>query len=220
LSFSDWVVTLIPSCTGVVQAGRRQEAMAHWEQALRINPRDPVASQDRASLGNFVVAAQRAGVTGFGIASLNVSQLENEQEPTKSEYDQRVGECGGYFSESDSYFDDCVQNGVDQAKDDESKDQEAADQAASDEYDAQQQIQEQINYQQQEEENAAAQAQEDQNYAQSESENSSGGYYDNGGSDESSSEGESESAPAEEAPVEEAPPAEEGGGGDDGGGYR
>jgi tetratricopeptide (TPR) repeat protein len=188
-------------------------AFIDYDEALRLNPHDAVANQDRAGLGSFVVAAQRAGVTSYGIGTLNVAQMENEQEPTKTEYEQRVSECGGYYSESDSYFDDCVQNGVDQAKDDESKDQEAADQAESDAYNAQQQIQEQINYQQQEEDDAAAQAQEEQNYAQSESDNSSGGYYDSSGSDESSSEGESEPAPVEEAPVEEAPPEEESGGG-------
>lgn len=193
-------------------------AFIDYDQALRLNPRYAMASQYRTSLGNFVEAAQHAGVTSYGIGTLNVAQMENEQEPSKNKYQQRVSECGGYYSESDSYFDDCVQNGVDQAKNDESSDQEAANQAESDAYNAQQQIQEQINYQQEEEQNAAAQAQENENYAQSESENYSGGS-DNGESQDSSGGyGEQESAPAEEAPaeeapVEEAPPEESGGGG-------
>ncbi|HXW50661.1 MAG TPA: hypothetical protein VEJ41_01620 [Candidatus Acidoferrales bacterium] len=187
-------------------------AFIDYDEALRLNPRNTMASSYRASLGNFVVAAQQAGVRSFGIGSLNVHELENEQQPQPSEYEQRVSECGGYYSESDSYYQDCIDNGVNQAKDDESSDQEAADQAQSDAYDAQAQIQEQINYQQQEEENAAAQAQEDENYAQSENDNSSG-YSDEGSEDTGSSEGgDYESAPAESAP-EEAPPEDDSGGG-------
>ena len=152
-------------------------AFIDYDKALHISPHYSLAAQDRAQLGNFIVAAQQAGVKSYGIGSLNVSQMENAQEPTQSEYQQRTSECGGYFSESDSYFDDCVQNGVDQAKNDESADQEASDQAASDAYNAQQQIQEQINYHQQAEQDAAAQAQENQDYANSQSDSS-----DNGGS--------------------------------------
>jgi len=189
-------------------------AFIDYDQALHISPHYSVAVQDRAQLGNFIVAAQQAGVKSYGIGSLNVSQMENAQQPTQSEYQQRSSECGGYFSESDSYFDDCVQNGVDQAKNDESADQTASDQAASDAYDAQQQIQEQINYNQQAEQDAAAQAQENQDYANSQSDSSdNGGSSDSGYSEEQPADsggGEEESAPVESEPA--APESDEGGG--------
>ncbi len=199
-------------------------AFIDYDKALHISPHYSVAVQDRAQLGNFIVAAQQAGVTSYGIGSLNVSQMENAQEPTQTEYQQRTSECGGYYSQSDSYFDDCVQNGVSQAKNDESADQEASDQAASDSYNAQQQIQEQINYDQQAQQDAAAQAQQNQDYANNQSDNSgssdNSGYGDNSGSSDNS--GYSDSQPAdsgggyqESAPVESEPvaPAEDGGGG-------
>jgi tetratricopeptide (TPR) repeat protein len=190
-------------------------AFIDYDEALRISPHYRVATQDKAQLGAFIVAAQQAGITSYGIRTINVSQMENEQQPSQSEYQQRVSECGGYYSESDSYFDDCVQNGVDQAKDDEAADQEASDQAESDAYSAQQQIQEQINYNEQEQENAAAAEQEQEDYAQSESENTQSSESDSSSysePEESSGDTYQESEPAE-APEPEAPAPEDNDGG-------
>ena len=190
-----------------VRLAEYRAAFIDYNTALRIAPHYTDASVARSTLANWIVAAQSGGVRAYGIGSINVAQAESERQPTQSEYEKRVGECGGYFSEGDSYYDDCLDKGVDEAKDDESADQEAADQAAAVDYDVAQQVQEQINYNTEEAENAAAAASEAESENESESSNSEDSQESSESEesqpDDSSSESEPESEPEPAAPESE-----------------
>lgn len=190
-----------------VRLAQYRAAFVDYDKALQIAPHYEAASVGRTALANWIVTAQNAGVTSYGIGSIDVQRMENYQEPTQSEYQQRVGACGGYYSESDSYFQDCVDNGVDQAKNDESADREAADQEASAGYDAEHQIQDQINQAQTDAENAAAAASSGYDTSSGGSGYSSG---DTGSSDYQSADsgGSADSGSTEPQPVEEQPAPE------------
>jgi tetratricopeptide (TPR) repeat protein len=184
-------------------------AFVDYAQALHLDHRYAAASQARIALGNWIAAAQRAGVTSFGLGSIDVAHEETEQAPPLSEYQKAVSLCGGYFDESDSYFDDCVDNGVDVAKNDEAGDEEAEQQAEADNYDVAQRVQQEIDYQQSQAEEAQAQQEQAEAAAQSEADSS--------GSQDTSSSGDetqpdsgysSESEPAPEEPEVQEPEPE------------
>ena len=187
-----------------VRLAEYRAAFVDYNQALRLNPRYAQASTARTVLANWIVAAQNAGVRSYGLGSINVAQAEREVEPTPSEYQQRVSECGGYYSEGDSYYDDCIEKGVDEAKNDESADHEADQQAAEVGYNVEQQVQEDVNYQ-------VAAAEEEQ-AAQAE-ESSNGGYSGGGESGEPEQEY-SEPETQSEPESEPEPAAEPEGGGE------
>ncbi len=179
-------------------------AFVDYNRALRIDPRDAQASTARARLANWIVAAQNAGVKAYGIASFDVAQAEREVDPKPSDYQRRVSECGGYYSEGDSYYDDCIQKGVAEAKDDESADHEAEQQAAEVGYNVERQVQQDIDYRVAAAEEARAAAAEETNNE---------GYGGGGGNEqpeESSSEPEAQNEPEPE-PEPAAPEPESGG---------
>jgi tetratricopeptide (TPR) repeat protein len=182
-------------------------AFIDYARAIRVDPTYRKARTDRQTLGTWILSAQHAGFTGFGIGALNVEQLENESAPSQSEYQKAVSTCGGYFSEGDSYFDDCVEKGVDEAKNDRSSDDEAEEQAEHDNYEVAQQVQEQENYQarQVEEANAAAEETANQSYT-----TESGGYTNEQPEESEQSEQEQ---PQESEPVSEPVEAPESSGG-------
>jgi tetratricopeptide (TPR) repeat protein len=181
-----------------VRLAEYRAAFVDYNRALRIDPRYAAAATARSRLATWIVAAQNAGVRAYGIASIDVAAAERAAEVTPSEYQVRAGQCGGYFSEGDSYYDDCINKGVEEAKNDESADHEADQQAAEVGYNVEQQVQEDINYQVAATEEAQAAAAESSNEGY-------GGGGESEGADESSSEpqSESESEPEPEAPAAE-----------------
>jgi Flp pilus assembly protein TadD len=184
-------------------------AFADYNKALRVDRRDSQASNGRASLATWIVSAQNAGVRAYGIGSINVAQEENATEPPPSEYQARVSECGGYYSEGDSYYQDCLDKGVDEAKDDESADHEAEQQAAEVGYNVEQQVQEDENYQVAQQQEAQAAAEEQQSYESG----GGGGEETSGGSEEEPQENYSEGGgETESEPVSEPEAAPESGG--------
>jgi tetratricopeptide (TPR) repeat protein len=192
-----------------VRLAQYRAAFADYNKALRVDRRDAQASSARASLATWLINAQNAGVRAYGIGSINVAQEENASEPPQSEYQARVSECGGYYSEGDSYYEDCIDKGVDEAKDDEAADHEAEQQAAEVGYNVEQQVQEDVNYEVAQQQEAQAAAEEQQSY-----ESGGGGEEESGGgSEEEPQENYSEGGgETESEPVSEPEPEPESGG--------
>jgi tetratricopeptide (TPR) repeat protein len=186
-------------------------AFVDYAQALHLDRRYAAASQARIALGTWIAAAQRAGVTSYGIGSIDVAHEETEQAPPLSEYQKAVGLCGGYFDQSDSYFEDCVDNGVDVAKNDEAGDNEAEQQAEAENYDVAQRVQQEIDYQTTQAEEAQAQQNEAESAAQNQAD-SSGSQDSSSGTDESQPDSgyssESEPAPEVQEPEVQEPAPE------------
>jgi tetratricopeptide (TPR) repeat protein len=193
------------------RVSRYRAAFADYARARQIQPGYQPAIAASAALGTFILNAQHAGIQNYGIASIDVNREEHESAPQQSEYQKRVGECGGYFDESSAYFQDCVDKSVDEAKSDESSDQQAEVEAQAVNDNVAQRVQEQENADQ-----AEAQATEQRN-AEAQNENTQSASESNGSQNSENSEqssGESqqstESAPEQEAaPEQESAPAPE-----------
>jgi tetratricopeptide (TPR) repeat protein len=192
-----------------VRMSQYRAAFADYSKARSISPHYADATQATVALGTWILAAQRAGVTSYGIGSINVERAENEQPAPESEYHQRVSACGGYYSESDSHFQDCVDNGVDQAKTDELADRSASEEAEASNYDAEARVQEEITQQNEVAEEQRAQAEEQEQQAASENANSGNSESSENTSSENNEQSESTESEAPSEPVEQSEPAPE-----------
>lgn len=194
-------------------------AFADYHHALHLAPRYGDARTAQTVLATFILSAQHAGVRSYGIGSIDVARAESDASLPQSEYRQHVAACNGYFSELDSYYQDCVDKGVEQAKNDELSDRSAAEEAESENYNTEAKVQEEVQQQAQEAENRQNEAAQEADGAQSSGESSSGeasNSESNSGEAESNgdsgqSAGETVEAPEPEAPAPE-PAAPESGG--------
>jgi tetratricopeptide (TPR) repeat protein len=113
----------------LARTGRYHAAFAEYAHALRLSPGNPQIIRAQIQLAQWISRAQRSGIDMYGINSVDAATGIHPR-PLLKMTASRVRMCKNTFPARSEYIDDCLDNGISQAKLDRYFDEKAAYQVA------------------------------------------------------------------------------------------